>query len=80
MFVLLCLITCMLCLVTQARTCVLVGINGQVVAALAIADPLKPEARAVVAALHAQVSSSSRRGVMLASGGMLLAAYVLHRQ
>jgi len=39
----------------QARTCVLVGINGEVVAALAIADPLKPEAKAVVAALHAQV-------------------------
>lgn len=39
----------------QARTCVLVGINGNVVAALAIADPLKPEARAVVAALHSQV-------------------------
>lgn len=39
----------------QARTCVLVGINGAVVAALAIADPLKPEARPVVAALQAQV-------------------------
>lgn len=39
----------------QARTCVLVGINGNVVAAMAIADPLKPEARAVVAALHTQV-------------------------
>jgi cation transport ATPase len=39
----------------QARTCVLVGVNGNVVAAMAIADPLKPEARAVVAALHTQV-------------------------
>lgn len=39
----------------QAQTCVLVGINGNVVAALAIADPLKPEARTVVGALHAQV-------------------------
>ena len=38
------------------QTCVLVGINGSVVAALAIADPLKPEAKGVVAALHQQVS------------------------
>jgi cation transport ATPase len=45
----------MSCHESQARTCVLVGINGNVVAALAIADPLKPEARAVVQALHAQV-------------------------
>jgi cation transport ATPase len=42
----------------QARTCVLVGINGNVVAALAIADPLKPEARTVVAALQAQVGGA----------------------
>lgn len=45
----------------QARTCVLVGINGNVVAALAIADPLKPEARSVVAALQAQVRRMERR-------------------
>lgn len=48
----------------QARTCVLVGINGNVVAALAIADPLKPEAHSVVAALQAQVRmmGPGRRG------------------
>ncbi len=46
----------------QARTCVLVGINGNVVAALAIADPLKPEARTVVAALQAQVGGRDRDG------------------
>lgn len=45
----------------QARTCVLVGINGNVVAALAIADPLKPEARTVVAALQAQVGGLGAR-------------------
>lgn len=46
----------------QAHTCVLVGINGSVVAALAIADPLKPEARSVVAALQAQVRVMGPRG------------------
>jgi hypothetical protein len=52
----------------QARTCVLVGINGNVVAALAIADPLKPEARTVVAALQAQVGGVGR-GCRVGVGG-----------
>jgi Cu+-exporting ATPase len=39
----------------QGQTCVLVGINGKAVAALAISDPLKPEAVGVVAALERQV-------------------------
>lgn len=38
------------------QTCVLMGINGKVVAAMAISDPLKPEAAGVVAALQRQVS------------------------
>eukprot|EP00882_Tetradesmus_deserticola_P021110 GHRQ01022843.1.p1 GENE.GHRQ01022843.1~~GHRQ01022843.1.p1 ORF type:complete len:158 (-),score=56.07 GHRQ01022843.1:207-680(-) len=40
----------------QGQTCVLVGVNGTAVAALAISDPLKPEAAGVVAALQRQVS------------------------
>lgn len=39
----------------MGQTCVLVGINGKAVAALAVADPLKPEAAGVVAALQRQV-------------------------
>lgn len=39
----------------QGQTCVLVGINGKAVAALAVSDPLKPEALGVVAALQRQV-------------------------
>lgn len=38
----------------QGQTCVLVGINGKAVAALAVSDPLKPEALGVVAALQRQ--------------------------
>lgn len=33
-------------------TCVMVAVNGWLAAVLAITDPLKPEARGVVAALH----------------------------
>ena len=40
----------------MGQTCVLVGVNGKAVAALAVADPLKPEAAGVVAALQQQVS------------------------
>eukprot|EP00878_Enallax_costatus_P009998 GHUV01010436.1.p4 GENE.GHUV01010436.1~~GHUV01010436.1.p4 ORF type:complete len:141 (+),score=67.69 GHUV01010436.1:421-843(+) len=39
----------------MGQTCVLVGVNGKAVAALAVADPLKPEAAGVVAALQQQV-------------------------
>jgi cation transport ATPase len=39
----------------QGQTVVLVGINGKAVAALAVSDPLKPEAAGVVAALERQV-------------------------
>lgn len=35
----------------ECCTCVMVAVGGAVAAALAIADPLKPEARGVVAAL-----------------------------
>jgi hypothetical protein len=56
-----------------ARTCVLVGINGNVVAALAIADPLKPEARSVVAALQAQVRLMEGRGCFGSVCGVELA-------
>jgi cation transport ATPase len=48
----------------QGQTCVLVGINGKAVAALAVSDPLKPEAVGVVAALERQV----RRGCTAAPG------------
>lgn len=34
------------------RTCVLAAVGGAVVGAFAIQDPLKPEARGVVSALH----------------------------
>lgn len=33
-------------------TCIMVAVGGQIVGVLAISDPLKPEARGVVAALH----------------------------
>ena len=35
----------------ECCTCVMVAVSGRIAAALAIADPLKPEARGVVAAL-----------------------------
>lgn len=41
----------------MGQTCVLVGISGSVVAALAVSDPLKPEAIGVVAGLQQQVRS-----------------------
>jgi cation transport ATPase len=44
----------------QGQTVVLVGINGKAVAALAISDPLKPEAAGVVAALERQVRLGCR--------------------
>jgi Cu+-exporting ATPase len=37
----------------QGHTCVLVAVGGRLVALLSIADPLKPEAASVVAALRA---------------------------
>ena len=37
------------------HTCVLVAVCGVAVAAMAVSDPLKPEAPAVVAALQSQV-------------------------
>lgn len=40
----------------MGQTCVLIGINGKAVAAMAVSDPLKPEAAGVVAALQQQVS------------------------
>lgn len=43
----------------MGQTCVLVGINGSVVAALAISDPLKPEAAGVLAALQRQVRTKT---------------------
>ena len=42
------------------ETCVLIAINLTPVAVMAVADPLKPEARAVVAALQAQVRAGGR--------------------
>lgn len=44
------------------QTCVLVGINGTAVAAMAVSDPLKPEAAGVVAALQQQVSGDQVAG------------------
>lgn len=42
----------------QARTCVLVAIDGRIAGALAISDPLKPEAERVVSFLHSMDISS----------------------
>ena len=36
----------------RARTCVLVAVGGELVGALAVADPIKPESGGVIAALH----------------------------
>jgi Cu+-exporting ATPase len=37
------------------RTCVVISVNSRPLACIAVADPLKPEAKGVVAALHHQV-------------------------
>ena len=42
----------MLALQAECCTCVMVAVGSSVVAVLAISDPLKPEARGVIAALH----------------------------
>lgn len=47
-----------------ARTCVMVALEGHLVAGLAIADQVKPEARGVI-----QVSSCSSRACRMAIGG-----------
>ncbi len=44
----------------SGETCVLVAVNATPVAVMAIADPLKPEARWVVAALQQQVRARVR--------------------
>ena len=36
----------------ECCTCVMVAVTGQIAGVLAISDPLKPEARGVIAALH----------------------------
>ena len=41
------------------RTCVVVAVNAKPLACIAVADPLKPEAKGVVAALHQQVCDDS---------------------
>lgn len=36
----------------ESCTCVMVAVSGHIAGVLAISDPLKPEARGVIAALH----------------------------
>lgn len=59
----------------QARTVVLLSVDGAVVAALSIADALKPEARAVIARLRQQ-----GRAVYMVSGDNALAAHAVARE
>lgn len=40
------------------QTCVMIALNSRVVAVMAVADPLKPEAKGVVAALQHKVSTA----------------------
>jgi len=56
------------------HTCVLVAVCGLAVAVMAVTDPVKPEAAAVVAALQGQVSRVLL--LLLPGGGAAVAAAI----